>query len=311
MQSPQAGATTTITLYKDPALTLGPSIVGSIVQSLADAFNGARAAAAVTVQLATAQGVVDQATLQQAAAGAAQSFGAAFQAAPPIALEQREPHVAGAAKSTDDGRHRPGARGHDGLLHVHRRRQRRPQHPGRGRRRHAAAHVHHAHVAATLILGGKFLSVLLIVLLQSTVLVVAGRLLFGIRWGGIGPVIALTMVGAIVATGLALLLLSFSRTPAQAGAFTSGVLVLLGLLGGNFIGTADLGGWFDIVRRLTPERLAPGRLGPGHARRESDHDHGAARLLSGLRRRGVLGGLVRAIEAVPMTVAGRDGRWSS
>jgi ABC-2 type transport system permease protein len=195
--------------------------------------------------------VVDQAALQQAAAGAAQSFAASFQATPPIALEQREPRVAGTAKSTDPGVTGPvlagmmvffmffaAATGARSILDED-----------------AAGTLQRMFTtptSRTVILGGKFLSVLLIVLLQSTVLVVAGRLLFGIRWGAIGPVIALTVVGSIVATGLALLLLSFSRTPAQAGAFTSGVLVLLGLLGGNFIGTADLGSWFDVVRRLTP-----------------------------------------------------------
>jgi ABC-2 type transport system permease protein len=250
MQSQQA-ATATITLYKDPSLTLGPTIVRSILQSLADAFNGARAAAAVTVQLAVAQGVVDQATLQQAAGGAAQSFAASFQATPPISLEQRAPQASGATMNNTTNvmfqvltgmmvffMFIAAANGARSILDE--------DEAGTLQRMFTTP------TPRAVILGGKFLSVFLTVLVQATVLLAAGRLLFNIQWGSFGTVVVLDVVGSMVATGLALFLLSFSKTPAQAGAITSGVMVLLGLLGGNFIGTGDLGGWFDIVRRLTP-----------------------------------------------------------
>ena len=87
-------------------------------------------------------------------------------------------------------------------------------------------------------------------------------------------------------------------------------LVLLGLLGGNFIGTADLGGWFDIVRRLTPNGWL--LVGWGQVMRGGSLTTIVGRrLLPGLRRARRSGGFVRAVEAVPMTTAGRDGRWSS
>ena len=88
------------------------------------------------------------------------------------------------------------------------------------------------------ILGGKFSSVFLTVTVQAVVLLVAGRVLFGIDWGRLDAVVLLTLVGAAVASGLALLVISVVRTPAQAGAIGAGVYLVLALLGGNFTGTA-------------------------------------------------------------------------
>ena len=102
------------------------------------------------------------------------------------------------------------------------------------------------------ILAGKFLSVMLVVLIQAVVLIVAGRLIFGIDWGGPAPVGALTVVGAAVAAGFAVCLMSLARTPGQAGAITSGVFLVMALVGGNFVGTANPGGIFGTVRLFTP-----------------------------------------------------------
>ena len=74
----------------------------------------------------------------------------------------------------------------------------------------------------------------------------------GIHWGGVAPVVGLTLAGVAVAAGLGIFLLSLARTEAQATVLGTGFLLLLALLGGNFIGTADLGGWYHTVRRLTP-----------------------------------------------------------
>ena len=64
--------------------------------------------------------------------------------------------------------------------------------------------------------------------------------------------IALTLAGALVAASLGLLTVSFAKTPAQAGAVSSAIFVFLGLVGGNFVGTANIEGTFATVRRFTP-----------------------------------------------------------
>ena len=102
------------------------------------------------------------------------------------------------------------------------------------------------------ILGGKYVSVFLAVLIQSIILLLAGRILFGAHWGPMGPVIVLTLCGALVAASLALLMVSFAKTPAQAGAVSSAVFVFLALIGGNFVGTVNVGGTYALIRRFTP-----------------------------------------------------------
>jgi ABC-2 type transport system permease protein len=90
------------------------------------------------------------------------------------------------------------------------------------------------------------------VLLQAVVLLIAGRLIFSIDWGRIDAVVLLTLVAAGVAGGLALLVISFAKTPAQAGAIGSGIYLVLALLGGNFTGTAQSSGTYAVVQKLTP-----------------------------------------------------------
>ena len=88
--------------------------------------------------------------------------------------------------------------------------------------------------------------------LQAVVLLVAGRLIFGIHWGRLDAVVLLTLVAAGVAGGLALLVISFAQTPAQAGAIGAGVYLVLALLGGNFTGTSQTSGVFGVVQKFTP-----------------------------------------------------------
>ena len=102
------------------------------------------------------------------------------------------------------------------------------------------------------ILWGKYISVFLVVLLQTVILLVAGRLIFGSHWGAIGPVIVLAIAGALVAASLGLLTVSYAKTPAQAGAGSAGIFVFLGLISGSFTGTANIGSTYDVVRHFSP-----------------------------------------------------------
>ena len=90
------------------------------------------------------------------------------------------------------------------------------------------------------------------VTVQAVILLVAGRFIFSIDWGRLDAVAALTLVAAAVASGLALLVISLVRTPAQAGAIGAGVYLVLALLGGNFTGTAAAGGTYAGIQKLTP-----------------------------------------------------------
>jgi ABC-2 type transport system permease protein len=102
------------------------------------------------------------------------------------------------------------------------------------------------------ILGGKYIAVFLVVLIQSAILLLAGRFLLGAHWGELGPVIALTLAGALCAASLGLLTVSFAKTPAQAGAGSAAIFVFLGLISGNFVGSLNTAGTFATVRRISP-----------------------------------------------------------
>jgi len=86
----------------------------------------------------------------------------------------------------------------------------------------------------TKILMGKFVAVFITVLLQGMVLMIAGRLAFGVQWGK--PVsIALALTGQVfAAVGLGVLLISFVKSTKQGGPVLGGGLTMLGMLGGLF-----------------------------------------------------------------------------
>ena len=105
----------------------------------------------------------------------------------------------------------------------------------------------------TIILTGKFLSVLLTVFLQGIVLLIAGRLIFGIRWGEPGS-ISLSLLGQMVASvGLAVLLVSFIKTSKQAGPIFGGALTALGMLSGLFTTNINMPDSFNAIANFTPQ----------------------------------------------------------
>jgi ABC-2 type transport system permease protein len=92
----------------------------------------------------------------------------------------------------------------------------------------------------TKILMGKFLAVFVTVLLQGLVLMIAGRLAFGIQWGKTASVILALTAQVIAAAGLGVLLISFVKSTKQGGPVLGGGLTILGMLGGLF--TANIPG---------------------------------------------------------------------
>ncbi len=103
------------------------------------------------------------------------------------------------------------------------------------------------------ILMGKFLAVLLTVFLQGIILLVAGRLIFGIQWGEPGSV-ALALLGQIVAAvGLGVLLVAFIKTSRQAGPVFGGALSVLGMVSGLFTTNIVMPDSFNAIGSFTPQ----------------------------------------------------------
>jgi ABC-2 type transport system permease protein len=81
------------------------------------------------------------------------------------------------------------------------------------------------------ILAGKFLAVFLTVGVQVSVLLTAGRLLFGIHWGDVRAVAMMALGLVVAASSIGLMICSFLRTRKAGGNVFGGVLTLSGMLG--------------------------------------------------------------------------------
>jgi ABC-type Na+ efflux pump permease subunit len=239
-----------VEIYRDPTLTIGPAIVTSVVQSVVQSLDGARAAALASVDVAASLGVRDQTELSGLASAAAQSFATKAQGEAPIAVEDRPPVAAGAEAPV-----RPNVASQVLLGMMLFFMLFGASIPARSiideHRAGTLSRLFTTPTSRSVILGGKYIAVFLVVLIQSTILLVVGRLLLGAHWGELGPVVAITLAGALCAASLGLVTVSFAKTPAQAGAVSAAIFVFLGLVSGNFFGP-DIGGSVATMRRVSP-----------------------------------------------------------
>ena len=240
---------TAVEVYENPTQEIGGAITESIVGQALLGFNGARAAAVAASGLATANGDGERAgeLAQQAAEKYLQDGGAAAG----VSVAQRAPRLPGGESTKDVGVTGTILAGmmvffmFFGANNVARTIQDED-------RAGTLPRLFTTPTPRQTILSGKFSSVFVTVTVQAVILLIAGRFIFSIDWGRLDAVAALTLVAAAVATGLALLLISLVRTPAQAGAIGAGVYLVLALVGGNFTGTAAAGGTYAGIQKLTP-----------------------------------------------------------
>ncbi len=81
------------------------------------------------------------------------------------------------------------------------------------------------------ILQGKYLSIGLIVLVQIIVLTLFGKLVFGVQWGAL-PGVVLAMLGSVLtASTFGIFVISWLKDTRQVGAIYGGVMVITGMLG--------------------------------------------------------------------------------
>jgi ABC-2 type transport system permease protein len=238
-----------VELYENPTQEIGGAVAESVVGGSLLTFDGARAAAVAASGLATANGEGYRAAAS--AQRAAQAYLAAGGAPTGVDIVQRPPRLPNGASTKDVGVTGAILAGMMVFFMLF-------------GANNVARTILDEDRAGTLprlfttpttrqtILSGKFASVFVTVTVQAVILLIAGRLIFSIEWGRLDAVAALTLVAAAVASGLALLVISMVRTPAQAGAIGAGVYLVLALLGGNFTGTAATTGAYADVQKLTP-----------------------------------------------------------
>jgi ABC-2 type transport system permease protein len=104
------------------------------------------------------------------------------------------------------------------------------------------------------ILGGKFVAIFLMVIVQVTVVMIVSSLLFKITWGD-PLLVALSIAGLVIcAAGFGLFLLSFIKNTRQAGPVIGGVLTVTAMLGGLYSMTMpNAPAFLDTVSLFMPQ----------------------------------------------------------
>ncbi len=102
------------------------------------------------------------------------------------------------------------------------------------------------------VLVGKIFGVYLTGVIQMLILIVACTLLFGIQWGDPLGILVLVLAAVFGATGWGMLITSFARTPGQVSNIGIAIMLTFGILGGSFIQTSIMPGWFQWLSRITP-----------------------------------------------------------
>jgi ABC-2 type transport system permease protein len=253
------GGSTTIVLYQDPTLTIGPSIVKGIVSQFVDGFAGAVIATDVATEQLGQRGLaVDEATLQEVAAsysawaqglGESQGRGEAILSvqAPPDKAESDDPlagMIAGVmAAMMIFFAFFTGANTAQTIL----------QEDEAG----TLARLFTTPTPRSAILGGKFVATFITLIVQVIVLVVVSVPIFDVHWGE-PPAVALAILGLVViATGFGVMLISFLKSTRQAGPVMGAVLTVSGMAGGLFTsGMPDAPAAFDTLSLFTPHGWA-------------------------------------------------------
>jgi ABC-2 type transport system permease protein len=252
----EPGGNAAVRLYKDPTLTIGPSIVKELVSRFVDGFAGTIIAADVVADQLDAQGLAADALLMQqvmakygawAQAQGENLFTALDIQSPPSKAEPMNQIAQMLAEiivaMTIFYAFFTGASTAQTIL----------QEDEEG----TLARLFTTPTPQATILGGKFIAVFVTLVVQIIVLMILSSLIFGIRWGQ--PLaVGLAMLGLVVAaTGCGIMLMSFLKSTRQSGPVMGVVLTLTGMAGGLMTtGFQNLPPVFDTISRFTPQGWA-------------------------------------------------------
>ncbi|GAB4146068.1 MAG: hypothetical protein Fur0021_03810 [Candidatus Promineifilaceae bacterium] len=222
--------TAVIELYHDPALTLGPAIVESVINQFADSFSTTKIGASVTLaQLAETGVVVDEGLAQTVIADLTAAVLSPAQAGAPSVVVQPPPGAArdGSLLSQLLGQILGGIMiffafftGAGTLQNILVEEE-----------KGTLSRLFTTPTPIPVILGGKALGTLITLAVQVTVLMFFGWLVFGIQWGGWLSVVLMAAGIILTSTATGLLLASLVTSTRQSGVIYGGVLTLTGMLG--------------------------------------------------------------------------------
>lgn len=232
-----------VELYQDPTLTLGPGIVRGLVTQFVDTLAGSKIAAGVAYDLVSEQGVsVDAATLQSiaiqygdwaASLSEGQGMGGATLLAiqSPLGQEEKANGAAGMigmimAAMMVFCAFFTGAASAMTIL----------QEEENG----TLPRLFTTPTTQAAVLGGKFIAVFALIVVQIIVLMTVSSLIFETDWGAPAPLLLAVLELVVVAAGFGIFIASLLKGTKQAGVVYGGVMTVLGMMGMSSVFTANV-----------------------------------------------------------------------
>jgi len=244
------GGQAVIEMYKDPTLSLGPSIVQSILAQFMDEMSAAKVAVdVVTRQTGSSDpALIGQVVAQYMAGSQNGDQGmAGLDTRSPVAARTGSNPVSLIISYIMGGMtifyaFFTGSSTAQTILHE--------QETG------TLARLFTTPTSQAVILGGKFLAVGLTVGVQMTVLLLLGRLIFNIQWGSLLPLAIVTAGTVLAASTFGIFVMSLLKNTKQSGAVLGGVLTVTGMAG--MIKTFTMGSgsspaWANAVELVVPQ----------------------------------------------------------
>jgi ABC-2 type transport system permease protein len=238
----------TIELYKDPALSIGPGIIQSVMEQITDSMSAAKIATSVMV---VQTGITDPALISQ------------------VAQQNSQPGTPDDPSVTLlDIRSVPGSEPSSGplltiiapimgwliIFFAFFTGASSAQSILKEDEEGTLPRLFTTPTSFTTVLAGKFLAVGLTVLVQMSILLLFGRFIFGIPWGALISVALVTLGAILTASTFGILINSLLKNTKQSGLVFGGLLTVVGMLGGMPIfaqGSASVN-TFNTIALLVP-----------------------------------------------------------
>jgi ABC-2 type transport system permease protein len=243
----------TLQLYKDPTLTLGPGIVESVISQFIDGLSGAKLAIeVVTKQTGTTDPTLIGQVLSQylAAVPSSDQTATLLDLYAPIAKKPASSTLSLIVSFIMGGMT---------IFYAFYTGTSTAQTILREDEAGTLPRLFTTPTPQAAVLGGKFLAVGLTVLVQMTVLLLLGHLIFAIQWGSLLPLAFVTLATVLAASTFGIFIMSLLKTTRQAGTVLGGVLTVTGMLGMVKIftmGSPTTPAWADIASMIVPQGWA-------------------------------------------------------
>jgi ABC-2 type transport system permease protein len=215
-----------IELYKDPTLTLGPSIVQSIITQFMDNISGAKIAVDVYIKQT---GSTDQTKIGQVVS---EYMSSTTSGDPTTAVLDIQPTTTNSQPVSMLVTVVAPIMGWLTIFYAFYTGASTAQSILREDEEGTLPRLFTTPTSHATVLGGKFLAVGLTVLVQMTVLLILGRLIFGFNWGALLPLTLVTLGTMLTAATFGIFINSLLKSTKQAGLIFGGLLTLLGIVGG-------------------------------------------------------------------------------